>query len=431
MKAIVLGAGVVGITSAYFLKKEGLDVCVIDRQPCAAMETSFANGGQISVSHAEPWANPHVLPNIVRWLFKKDAPLLWHFRLDAALWHWALQFLWQCQKTCTRQNVAAIVNLALFSRKMLQELRCAENLEYDQKTCGILHLYSDEKSFKNAENAVRWMQEFGLERKIITQDEAIAIEPALADSAERLVGADFTASDESGDAHLFTQKLAQKAAAMGVEFLYNTTAHRLVTNTLGQIAGVVVQHSSAESEPESELLTADAYVVALGSFSAPFLKPLGLHLPIQPAKGYSITLQLTQKSRAPCVSLTDDAQKLVFSRLGNRLRVAGTAEFAGFDLSLDALRAQNILTQTQTWFPHLNFEGEPNFWCGLRPATPSNCPIIGKVGKTHFENLWLNTGHGTLGWTLSCGSAKLLSQMIAGKPLKGIFARRIYPFLEY
>lgn len=446
MKAIVLGAGVVGVATAYFLKKELWDVVVIDRQPAAAMETSFANGGQISASHAEPWANPHVLLNIARWLFKKDAPLLWHFRADFAQWQWALQFLWQCQAAQTRQNVAAIVNLALFSRKTLKELRTAENLEYEQKTRGILHLYSDEKNFKNAANAVRWMQEFGLDRKIISKDEAIALEPALAESANRLVGADYTASDESGNAHLFTQELAKKCAELGVEFLYNTTAQRLVVNAHGQIAGVVAQTPESESH---ELLTADAYIVALGSFSAPFLKPLGLHLPIQPAKGYSITLQLSDKSVAPNVSLTDDAQKLVFSRLGDKLRVAGTAEFAGFDLTLDQTRAQNILTQTQKWFPQLNFTGDANFWCGLRPATPSNCPIIGKVGKTRFdplgkigapplnkmgdlgfENLWLNTGHGTLGWTLSAGSAKLLSQMIAGKPLKGIFAHRIYPFLE-
>ncbi len=444
MKAIILGAGVVGVTSAYFLKKESWDVTVIDRQACAAMETSFANGGQISASHAEPWANPHVLPNIAKWLFKKDAPLLWHFRANFAQWQWALQFLWQCQAAKTRQNIAAIVNLALFSRKTLQELRKTENLEYAQKNRGILHLYSDEKNFKNAANAVRWMQEFGLDRKMISKDEAISIEPALTESAHRLVGADYTATDESGDAHLFTQKLSEKCENLGVQFLYNTTAQRLVVNAHGQIAGVVVQRPPSESQ-SPELLTADAYIVALGSFSAPFLKPLGLHLPIQPAKGYSITLQLTEKSVAPNVSLTDDAQKLVFSRLGERLRVAGTAEFAGFDLTMNEVRAQNILAQTQKWFPQLNFTGDANFWCGLRPATPSNCPIIGKVSrtrlnalgkmgaplaKTGFENLWLNTGHGTLGWTLSAGSAKLLSQMIAGKPLKGIFAHRIYPFLE-
>lgn len=423
MNAIVLGAGVVGTTTAWFLKKQGFDVLVIDRQNQAAQETSFANGGQISVSHALPWANPHVFGNVWRWLFKKNAPLLWHFRADFNQWRWAAQFLWQCQENKTRKNVAAILNLALFSRQTLQKLRQEEHLEYAQKTRGILHLYDNERELHHAQQAVRWMQEFGLERKWLNKEEALTLEPSLKHSHKNIIGADFTPSDESGDACLFTQELAQKAQQQGVQFLFNTHAQKLIGNN-GKIAGVLIEN---HNHPHNQLLTADYYVVALGSFSAPFLKNLGINLPICPAKGYSITLSLTPQSIAPEVSLTDDSKKLVFSRLNNRLRVAGTAEFNGFNLNLDLPRAQNILNETLEWFPHIHFTGEPHFWCGLRPATPSNCPLI---GKTTFDNLWLNTGHGTLGWTLSCGSAYLLAQMMANKPLKGIFAHRIFPFLD-
>ncbi len=423
MKIIVLGAGVVGVTTAWFLREEGAEVVVIDRQDSAGKETSFANGGQISVSHAEPWANPHVLGNVARWLFKKNAPLLWHFRADFNQWRWALEFLRECPESRTRKNVAAILNLALFSRQTLQNLREKEALNYEQSTRGILHLYDDERSLKSAHNALSWMQELGLDRRFISKEEALHLEPALKSAKKNILGADLTLSDESGDAFLFTQQLAQKAKEKGVEFLFSTRAQKLVAQD-DKIAGVVIENAE---NPDSTLLTADAYIVALGSFSAPFLQALGLRLPIQPAKGYSITLDLTEQSVAPLLSLTDDSKKLVFSRLGNRLRVAGTAEFNGFNLDLDEARAQNILNETLEWFPQIHHQGDPHFWCGLRPATPSNCPLI---GKTRFENLWLNTGHGTLGWTLSCGSGFLLSQMLAQKPLKGIFAHRIFPFLE-
>ncbi len=417
MNILVLGAGVVGTTSAWYLARDGHRVTVVDRQPAAGRETSFANGGQISVSHAEPWANPHALRQIAAWIGREDAPLLVRWRLDAALLRWGFAFLINCLPWRTRDNIRALVALGLDSRSRLGELRAELGLECDHLRNGILHIYTDREQFAVATEAAGFMQSLGLDRETVTGERCIDIEPALAAARPLLVGGDYTASDESGDAHRFTRALAERAAAEGVEFRYGTTVERLAQSG-GRVAGVLVSCGQAGDE----LLTADAYVLALGSYSPLLLRPLGIRLPIVPAKGYSATLPLAASSGAPSVSLTDDGRKIVFSRLGERLRIAGTAEFAGYDLSHNEVRCQALLERTRALFPALRTAGPAEFWCGLRPATPSNRPLI---GRTRYPNLWLNSGHGTLGWTLACGSAAALADLVAGRR-----PRPDFPFLE-
>ncbi len=402
----MLGAGVVGTTSAWYLARAGHQVTVVDRQPIAGNETSFANGGQISVSHAEPWANPHVLPRLLKWLGREDAPLLWRWQADPAQLEWGVRFLRECLPGRTRRNIAAIVALALYSRDQLQALRREFALEYNHLERGILHIYTDAEEFEAAMSSAEVMRGFGLDRVPVDVERCLELEPALADARHRLVGGDYTASDESGDAHIFTRTLAARAQAEGVQFLFGHAIERIAPSG-GKVAGVVVDGNGG-----AKLLTADAYVVAAGSHSPRLLRPLGLRQPIYPAKGYSATLELVEGTVAPTVSITDDERKLVFSRLGNRLRVAGTAEFSGYDLALNPVRCQALITRTRQLFPRLEFVGEPQFWCGLRPATPSNVPYI---GRTRYGNLWLNTGHGTLGWTMACGSGAALAALIDGK----------------
>ena len=405
MRVLVLGAGVVGTASAWYLARAGHQVTVIDRQPVAGNETSFANGGQISVSHAEPWANPHVLVRLRKWLGREDAPLLWRWRADPAQLAWGLRFLGECLPGSSRRNMEAIVAMALYSRGCLQRLRQELGLQYDHLERGILHIYTDREEFSVAMEAAQVMRHLGLDRLTVDAEKCLKIEPALAGARELLVGGDYTRSDESGDAHKFTQALAEQARAIGVDFRFGMDIERIASGG-SKIAAVVVRGKEG-----AELLTADAYVVALGSYSPLLMKPLGITLPVYPAKGYSATLTLAEGSVAPMVSVTDDECKLVFSRLGNRLRVAGTAEFNGYNLDLNPVRCQALITRTRQLFPDLKTVGEPEFWCGLRPATPSNVPII---GRTRYSNLWLNTGHGTLGWTMACGSGAALAELISG-----------------
>lgn len=419
MKIVVLGAGVVGTASAWYLSRAGHEVTVVDRQPGAGLETSFANGGQISVSHAEPWANPHVLPKVLKWLGREEAPLLFRWRPDATLparLRWGLSFVGQCLPARTRANVGAIVRLALYSRSRLQALRAELGFDYDHLERGILHVYTDRREFATAIEAARLMGKYGLEREPMPVERCLEIEPALAKARHLLVGGDYTPSDESGDAHKFTQRLAERCAGQGVAFRYATRIERLAAAG-GRISGVEVA-----GEGGREILTADAYVLALGSYSPLLAKTLGLRLPVYPAKGYSATVPLSDDSVAPTVSLTDDGYKLVFSRLGQRLRIAGTAEFNGYNLDLNPVRSGVLMRRARELFPDLKPAGEPQFWCGLRPATPSNVPLI---GKSRCPNLWLNTGHGTLGWTMACGSGAALADLMSGQPTEPDF-----PFLQ-
>ncbi|GAB3543238.1 D-amino acid dehydrogenase [Noviherbaspirillum agri] len=411
MKVIVLGSGIIGTASAWFLNKAGHDVTVVDRQPGVAQETSFANGCQISVSHAEPWANPSAPRKVLKWLGREDAPLLFRLRPEWLQWKWGMQFLRECAPARTASNIRQIVAIAEYSRQTLQAVRAETGIEYDQLSRGILHFYTDPKEFEHALAAARLMREFGCPRQSIGPDEVVKIEPALATMRDKIVGGDFTATDESGDIYKFTTGLAKKAAAAGVDFRLNTMVTRLLPEGSGaaaRITGVeVIDH-----EGRHHTLHADAFVVAMGSFSVPLLKPLGIDLLIYPGKGYSATYKVTTPERAPSVSLTDDGYKLVFSRLGDRLRVAGTCELNGYTRDLNMTRCTAITRRTRELFPGACDYDDPAYWTGLRPLTPSNVPYI---GKTRYSNLFLNTGHGTLGWTMGCGSGRAIAEIISGR----------------
>ena len=414
MKVIVLGAGVTGITSAWFLAQAGHEVTVVDRQPGAGLETSFANGGQISVSHAEPWANPSAPLKVLKWLAKEDAPLLFRLRPDLNQWLWGLDFLRECTPARTRHNIKQIVNLGLYSRSTLQQLRASTGIEYHQKTEGILHFYTSQKEYDDAQGPAALMREYGCELDMKTPDECVAIEPALAASRARIVGGSMTPSDESGDAHQFTHKLAALCAEAGVNFLYNT---RIVgTRKEGDMLKAV---QIANADGVVRELTSDAYVMCLGSYSPQWSKLLGQTLRIYPAKGYSVTLPVINEAASYNVSLTDDEYKLVFSRFGDRLRIAGTAELNGYSTDLNLKRCEAIVRRTRQLFPDMTDGQNAQYWTGLRPATPSNVPYIG-TSKT--SNLFLNTGHGTLGWTHSCGSGAAIADIVSGREPQVDFA---------
>ena len=406
MKVIVLGAGLLGVTSAYFLRQQGHEVTVIDRQAAPAAETSFANGGQISVSHAEPWANPSAPLKVLKWLGKEDAPLLFRIRADMRQWLWGLQFLRECTPARTKHNIEQIVRLGTYSRDTLQALRRDIGIAYDERTQGILHFYTSQKEFDGAEGPAAQMRELGCDRRVISADEAVKIEPALAHIRPQLAGATYTAEDESGDANRFARELVARCRADGVRFLMSHTV-----TALREAAGRIDHVEATDENGRFQRVRGDAYVLAMGSLSPLYAAPLGIHLPIYPAKGYSVTLPVKDPAMAHQVSLTDDEYKLVFSRLGDRLRIAGTAELNGYDRDLNRVRCEAIVRRTEALFPGAGDTGNAQFWTGLRPATPSNVPII---GKSKIGNLFLNTGHGTLGWTHSCGSGKSIARIVSG-----------------
>jgi D-amino-acid dehydrogenase len=407
MNVIVLGAGVIGVTSAWYLQRAGHQVTVIERNAAPACETSFANGGQISVSHAEPWANPSAPLKVLKWLWRDDAPLLFRLRADSAQWRWVLRFLRECTPGRSRGNMIQLLKLGTHSRSCLQQLRDELGLQYDQRTRGILHFYTDAREFDAAIEPARVMRELGCERQVIDRDEVLRIEPAMKAIASRIVGATYTSADESGDVQRFTTALAAHAQQAGVAFRFGTRVQALHTEG-GAVNGVelVAEHGGYET------LKADAVVVAMGSHSTALLAPLGLRLPVYPAKGYSATLPVLDESAAPTVSLTDDEYKLVFSRFGDRLRIAGTAELDGFGLALNRTRCEAIVRRTLEVFPGCSRPELANYWAGLRPATPGNVPLI---GRTRWRGLFLNTGHGTLGWTHACGSGQALAEIVSGR----------------
>ncbi|MEY4909934.1 MAG: hypothetical protein RL260_3652, partial [Pseudomonadota bacterium] len=320
MQVIVLGAGLLGTTSAHFLRQLGHDVTVIDRQASPAAETSFANGGQVSVSHAEPWANPSAPLKVLQWLGREDAPLLFRLRADPQQWRWGLQFLRECTPARTRHNIAQIVRLGTYSRETLQQLRRDLGLQYDQRTQGILHFYTSQKEFDAAEAPAAQMRELGCDRRVISADEAVRLEPALRHIRPTLAGATYTSEDESGDARQFTLALAERCRQDGVRFRMGHTV-----TALHEVGGRIEHVEVTDADGAFQRLRADAFVVAMGSLSPLLVRPLGIHLPIYPAKGYSVTMPVKDASMAHEVSLTDDEYKLVFSRLGDRLRIAGTA----------------------------------------------------------------------------------------------------------
>ena len=410
MRVLVLGSGLLGVSSAYYLSQLGHEVTVLDRQASPAAETSFANGGQISVSHAEPWANPSAPLKVLQWLGKEDAPLLFRIRADMRQWLWGLQFLRECTPARTSHNIKQIVRLGTYSRDMLQALRRDTGLSYAQRTQGILHFYTTQKEFDGALKPAELMRQLGCERQVISADEAVKLEPALQHIRPQLAGATYTAEDESGDANLFARELVKLCQNAGVKFLMSHTV-----TALREAGGAIDHVEATDSEGRFQRVRADAYVMAMGSMSPIYAAPLGINLPIYPAKGYSVTMPVVDAAKAYQVSLTDDEYKLVFSRYttdaGDRMRIAGTAELNGYDRYLNRVRCEAIVKRVEQLFPGAGDAEQAQFWTGLRPATPSNVPLI---GKTKLSNFYLNTGHGTLGWTHACGSGKSIARIVSG-----------------
>jgi D-amino-acid dehydrogenase len=406
VKILVLGAGVVGVTTAWYLAEAGHEVTVLERREAAGLETSFANGGQISASHAEPWAKPSVIPKMLRWLGREDAPLLFRPRADWAQWRWGLRFLRECVPGRFERHSRALARFAVYSRDCLRALRAATGIRYDELARGILHFATSQRDFDGLASHAEAMRQLGTVREVKTAAECLALEPALSYAEDRVVGGIYAPQDESGDAHRFTQELARLAAEKGVGFRYGIAIEAL--EQAGDMLFGVRAH-------DGERYVADAYVVCLGSYSPLLLRPVGIRIPVYPLKGYSITLPLgpAEAAAAPSVSLSDEAFKLVISRLGERLRIAGTAELAGYDTSVNEVRCNAILRRVRQLFPQLGAVHVVETWAGLRPATPDNIPVI---GRTSLRNLYLNTGHGTLGWTLACGSGRATADLISGRP---------------
>jgi D-amino-acid dehydrogenase len=407
MQVVVLGAGVIGTSSAWYLSQAGHDVLVVDRQAEPGLEASFANGGQISVSHPEPWANPTAPLDILRWLGREDSPLLFRPHADLEQWLWGLRFLFECLPGRTRRNMEATFALALYSREQLHELRRSTGIQYEGQARGILHLYEKRHDFERARAQVEFLRARGFAATLKSPAECVAIEPALAHAISRFAGGAYAPSDESGDARLFTKNLSDLCAARGVRFRFNVSVKRIET-VRGRVGRIVIDDESGIEES----LRADAYVVALASYSPLLLRPINVRVPVYPVKGYSITLPLGPDDEAPHISLTDHARKIVLTRLDQRLRVAGTAELDGYNTEINEFRCKALVKRTFELFPRAGRPEDAQFWTGLRPATPDNLPLI---GRTRYPGLYLNTGHGTLGWTQACGSGRALADIVDGR----------------
>lgn len=414
MKVVVLGSGIIGTASAWWLCRDGHEVTVIDRCTGPAMETSFANGGQISVSYAEPWANRSAPWKLAQWMLREDSPLLFRPQADWRQWHWGTSFLRECLPSRLEPNIRAMVAMAEYSRRTLQGMRGELGIEYDALQRGIITFYRKHAEFDDAQKAASVLRDLGVDRRILSADEIIELEPALAPKRHLIAGGDYTAADESGDAHVFTTQLAERAKAAGVQFRFSTQVTRLLAEGGRIYAAEVIGPDGSYSRVHG-----DAFVAALGSFTPDVVRPLGIACPVYPAKGYSATFPILDPARAPQVSLTDSSRKVVLSRLGNRLRVAGTAEFSGYSRALNTVRCEALSSIVQELLPQGVVDlNSPNYWSGLRPATPSSVPL---VGRTRIANLFLNTGHGTLGWTMGPGSGRAIADIVSGRRPEPVF----------
>lgn len=398
MRVIVLGSGVIGVASAYYLAQQGAEVTVLERQSGPGQETSYANAGQISPGYSTPWAAPGIPVKAIKWLFQKHAPLA--IKPDGSLWQlqWLVQMLKNCNVERYTINKERMVRLAEYSRDCLRELRAVTNIQYENRSKGTLQIFRTQSQLNAVLNDIRVLADSGVEFKLIERDELAQIEPALGRIKTHLVGGLHLPNDETGDCYLFTQALVECAKRLDVEFKYNQYIERIVVEA-GEIKGVI---------SNGKLLTADRYVLAFGSYSRDFLKQLKLGLPIYPVKGYSLTMPIVDEALAPQSTVLDETYKIALTRFDQRIRVGGMAELSGFNRDLKANRRATLEMVTRELFPGGDLN-KASFWTGLRPMTPDSTPII---GATRYPNLFLNTGHGTLGWTMACGSGRLISDLV-------------------
>lgn len=402
MKIVVLGSGVVGVTSAWYLARAGHEVTVIDRQPAAALETSFANAGEISPGYSAPWAAPGVPMKALKWLFMEHAPLIVQPRPDPEKIRWMLQMLGNCTSKAYGINKSRMVRLAEYSRDCLTALRAETGIHFDERQQGTLQLFRTQKQVDAAAKDIAVLREGGVPFEVLDVAGCLAAEPGLANAAHKLAGGLRLPRDETGDCFKFTQSLAARAANIGVTFRQGVSIDRLVMEG-GRITSVITSAGA---------MTADAFVLALGSYSPRLAAPVGLRLPVYPVKGYSITVPVADESRAPVSTVMDETHKIAITRLGNRIRVGGMAEIAGFDLSLSEKRKATLVHSVEDLFGGAGDQTQASFWTGLRPMTPDGTPI---VGESTVPNLFLNTGHGTLGWTMAAGSAAVLADVVSGR----------------
>ena len=402
MRVLVLGSGVVGTASAYYLARAGFEVVVVDRQPAVAMETSFANAGQVSPGYASPWAAPGVPLKAMKWLLQRHAPLAIKLTGDIDQYLWMAQMLRNCTAARYAVNKERMVRLSEYSRDCLDELRAETGIAYEGRQLGTTQLFRTQAQLDAAAKDIAVLQRSGVPYELLDRAGIARVEPALAKVSHKLSGALRLPNDQTGDCQMFTSRLAEMAVALGVEFRFEQNIQRL-DYAGDRLAGVWI---------DGKLETADRYVLALGSYSPQMLKPLGIRAPVYPLKGYSLTVPISDPAMAPQSTVLDETYKVAITRFDQRIRVGGMAEIAGHDLSLNPRRRETLEMVVGDLYPQGGDPSDAVFWTGLRPATPDGTPII---GATPYRNLFLNTGHGTLGWTMACGSGRVLADLLASK----------------
>lgn len=403
MKVVVMGAGVVGVTTAWYLAKGGAEVTVIDRQLGPGLETSYANAGELSYGMTSPWAAPGIPTKAVKWLFMKRRPLFIWPLISPTMWAWGAQMLRNCNEDAYRLNKSRMVRISNYSRDCLPDLIAETGIEYDGRAQGTLQLFRTEKQLKGSKADQEVLAEFGSPYEVLDKDGCIAAEPALVHVRDKFVGGLRLTADRTGDCRMFTTALAEKCAEAGVEFLYGQTIREIVVEG-GKVIGI-------DTEPSGRI-TGEKYVCAMGSYAARVLKPAGIRLPVYPVKGYSVTIPIADETRAPESTIMDETHKVAITRLGDRIRVAGQAEIAGYSGRLGPHATDTVRYVVNDLFPGGGDLARAEGWTGLRPMTPDGTPVL---GGTRIRNLYLNTGHGTLGWTMSAGSGRAVADLVLGK----------------
>lgn len=401
MRILVLGSGVTGTTLAYYLAKKGMQVTVVDRQAGPALETSYGNAGQVSPGYASPWAAPGIPLKALKWLPQKHAPLAISPTADCTQYRWMMQMLLNCTTSRYATNKERMVRMSEYSRDCLDELRKDTGIHYEERTLGTTQLFRTQQQLDASTKDIEVLKQANVPFEVLDRAGIIRVEPALAPVVDKLVGALRLPNDETGDCYLFTNRLADMAKQLGVEFRFNSIIEKLhVSGNI--INGVWI---------DGELIQADRYILCLGSYTPQLLEPLGIYAPIYPLKGYSLTIPIINTAMSPTSTILDESYKVAITRFDNRIRVGGMAEISGFDLSLKTKRRETLEMVTRDLYPQGGDISQAEFWTGLRPATPDGTPII---GETRIKNLYLNAGHGTLGWTMAAGSGRYLSDILAG-----------------